>query len=439
MTKKELLRRYIFFIIGLFINALGVSFITKASLGTSPISSIPYTLSIGFPFTMGQFTFVLNMILILGQIIFLGKKFEKIQLLQIPISFLFSFFIDLTMSGLSFLTPNIYTSKVIFLLVGCVILGFGISMEVIADVVMLSGEAFVKAISSTMKKEFGITKITFDATLTISACIISLILFHKVVGVREGTIVAALIVGLIAKFFNKKLVFIENMLRDEAVIATINSEEIVENERMVITIEREFGSGGHEIGKRIAENLGITFYDNNIISLVAQKSGFTQKYVEDNEEKIRNSFLYDFLMQDYSYTKNDLPPLDHLFLAQSKVIRDIASKESCVIVGRCADYILRDRNNCVNIFIHSDRDIRIKRIMDRYGVATLSKANIKLEKKDKERTNYYKRYTNRVWNAAENFSLSIDSRIFGIEESAKIISEIIKKKAKKINYISNAS
>lgn len=224
MTNKELIKRYIFFIIGLFINALGVSFITKARLGTSPISSVPYTLSMGFPFTMGQFTFLLNMLLILGQIIFLRKNFQKVQLLQIPVSFLFSFFIDLTMSELSFLAPTIYSEKVLFLILGCIILGFGISMEVIADVVMLSGEAFVQAISSTMKKEFGITKIAFDATLTISACIISLILFHKVTGVREGTIVAALIVGLVAKFFNKKLEFFDSILSDKTIINSIDPE-----------------------------------------------------------------------------------------------------------------------------------------------------------------------------------------------------------------------
>lgn len=431
MTKKELIRRYIFFIIGLFINALGVSFITKACLGTSPISSIPYTLSMSFPFTMGQFTFVLNMFLILGQIIFLRKNFQKIQLLQIPVSFLFSFFIDLTMSGFSFITPTIYIAKVIFLIIGCIILGFGISMEVIADVVMLSGEAFVKAISSTMKKEFGTTKIAFDATLTIGACIISLILFHKVTGVREGTIVAALIVGLIAKFFNKKLGFIENILRDRTIIDGTNAEEILQDRRIIITIEREFGSGGHEIGKRIAEDLGIIFYDNDIIDLAAEKSGFTQEYIQEHEEKIRNSFLYDFIMQNYAYTKNDLPPLDSLFLAQSKIIRDIACKESCIIVGRCADYILRDSINCFNIFIHSDKKKRINRIIDKYGAVNQEKAEIQLQKKDKERANYYKRYTNKMWNAAENFHLSIDSGMLGVEGTTKIISEIIKNKVKK--------
>lgn len=208
MSKKELLKRYVFFIIGLFVNAFGVSFITKASLGTSPISSVPYTLSMGFHLSMGTFTFLLNMVLIIGQIIFLKKDFEKIQLIQIPISLMFGYFIDLTMSMLSFLNPTAYILKILFLLVGCVILALGVSMEVIADVVMLSGEAFVKAISSKCNREFGITKVSFDITLVIISTIISLLMLHKLTGVREGTIIAALIVGLISKFFNKKLEFV---------------------------------------------------------------------------------------------------------------------------------------------------------------------------------------------------------------------------------------
>lgn len=212
MSKKELFKRYVFFTLGLFVSAFGVSFITKAQLGTSPISSLPYTLSIGLPLTMGTFTFLLNMVLIIGQVIFLKKDFKKIQLIQIPISVIFGYFIDLTMGILSFLNPTTYILKVLFLLIGCSILALGVSIEVIANVVMLSGEAFVKAISTKLNKEFGITKVFFDVTLVCCSILVSLLLYHKLVGVREGTIAAALIVGFLAKFFNRKFGFINNRL-----------------------------------------------------------------------------------------------------------------------------------------------------------------------------------------------------------------------------------
>lgn len=228
MSKKELFKRYVFFIIGLFVNALGVSFITKAQLGTSPISSVPYTLSKAFPLTMGTFTFLLNMGLIIGQVIFQKKDFKKMQLIQIPISVIFGYFIDLTMSSLSFLNPTAYVIKIVFLIIGCAILGFGVSMEVIANVVMLSGEAFVKAISSKFNKDFGITKVSFDITLAGTSIIISLLTFHNIVGVREGTIIAALIVGVIAKFFSKILGFIDNeLLIDKQLLSENENEEII--------------------------------------------------------------------------------------------------------------------------------------------------------------------------------------------------------------------
>lgn len=205
MPKKESIRRYFIFIVGLFFSSLGVSFVTKAKLGTSPISSIPYVLSLGFWPTLGQFTIIFSLFLIVLQIILLGRKFKKSALLQIPVSVLFGYFIDWTMLLLTSLNPTYYVFKVISLLIGCVILAFGVYLEVIANVVMLPGESFVKAVTIRFHTDFGLTKVWFDASMTVIAGIMSLVLFHKLVGVREGTIIAAMVVGLIAKFFGKAL------------------------------------------------------------------------------------------------------------------------------------------------------------------------------------------------------------------------------------------
>ena len=208
----ETAKRYLIFLIGLFINSLGVSFVTKAALGTSPISSIPYTLSLGFTPTLGQFTMVFSLLLIVLQILILQKQFQKVQLLQIPVSILFGYFIDLTMEMLFFVNPENYPSKLISLLIGCIILGFGVYTEVLANVVMLPGEAFVKAVCTAFHTDFGITKVCFDASMTICAGLISLLLFSSISSIREGTVIAALIVGLIARFFGKKLRFLTPLL-----------------------------------------------------------------------------------------------------------------------------------------------------------------------------------------------------------------------------------
>ena len=210
--KTELIKRYIFLLAGLFVNGLGVSFFTKAGLGTSPITSIPYTLSLGFTPTVGMFTFVFNIFLIILQLILLRRNFQLQNLLQLPIIALFSFFIDLTMSLLGFIQPETYVLKVISLVIGCLILGFGVFMEMVANVAMLPGEATVRAVSDVFSTDFGKTKIAFDSSMTVIAAILSFIMFKHLDGVREGTIVAAILVGFIARLFKKYIGGIEKIL-----------------------------------------------------------------------------------------------------------------------------------------------------------------------------------------------------------------------------------
>lgn len=210
--KTELIKRYIFLLAGLFVNGLGVSFITKAGLGTSPITSIPYTLSLGFTPTVGMFTLFFNLLLIVLQIILLRRNFQLQNLLQLPIIALFSFFIDLTMSLLGFIQPETYAMKVVSLVIGCLILGFGVFMEMVANVAMLPGEATVRAVSDVFSTDFGKTKIAFDSSMTVIAAIMSFITFKHLDGVREGTIVAAILVGFVARLFKKYIGGIEKIL-----------------------------------------------------------------------------------------------------------------------------------------------------------------------------------------------------------------------------------
>ena len=211
-NKTELIKRYIFLLAGLFVNGLGVSFITKAGLGTSPITSIPYTLSLDLTPTVGMFTWVFNIFLVILQVILLRRNFQLQNLLQLPIIALFSFFIDLPMSLLGFMQPETYAMKVVSLIVGCLILGFGVFMEMVANVAMLPGEATVRAVSDVFSTDFGKTKIAFDSSMTVIAAILSFIMFKHLDGVREGTIVAAILVGFIARLFKKYIGGIEKIL-----------------------------------------------------------------------------------------------------------------------------------------------------------------------------------------------------------------------------------
>jgi uncharacterized membrane protein YczE len=208
----EKLKRYLIFLIGLYINSLGVAMVTKANLGTSPISSIPYVASLKFSPTLGQFTIGFSLILILLQLLILRKNFRLEHILQIPVSVAFGYFIDFSMLLLGSVRPESYPVKVLYLLIGCIILGFGVYLEVLANVVMLPGESFVRAVSSTWNTEFGSTKVVFDVSMTVIAAALSVLFFGQLQGVREGTVVAAVLVGMISRTFGKLLAFVPEKL-----------------------------------------------------------------------------------------------------------------------------------------------------------------------------------------------------------------------------------
>ncbi len=207
MSKAETAKRYILFIISLFFAAIGVAFTKHAELGVSPISSVANVMSCKFSsLSLGSWLIIWNCFLIVGQIILLRKKFNLIQLLQIPLSFLFGWFTDFGMWLVSFIPVKSYFTRISLVIIGIVILGFGISLSVIANVIMNSGEAFVKAVSDTFNKEFGNIKIAFDILCVIVSLVLSLIFFDfTIVGTREGTIISALLTGVVVKFFSNIL------------------------------------------------------------------------------------------------------------------------------------------------------------------------------------------------------------------------------------------
>ena len=190
---------------------------------------------------------------------------------------------------------------------------------------------------------------------------------------------------------------------------------------VVITIGREYGSGGRLIAKQLSEELGITFYDKELITAVARKTGFSENFIRDSEhQRPTNSFLYDL------YTAVQTPSVpDQVFIAQAKVIKEAASRESCVIVGRCADYILKDRDDCLHTFIHASMEFRADRIVRLYGESEQSPEK-RLTDKDTRRRVNYKHYTEREWGTAQNYHITLDSGLIGIEKCVDIILDLVR-------------
>ena len=196
----------------------------------------------------------------------------------------------------------------------------------------------------------------------------------------------------------------------------------------IITIGREFGSGGHMIGKRLAEKLNIPFYDKELLDRAAKESGFCKEIFENQDERPTNSFLYSLVMDTYSNNvMTDLPLNQKVFLAQFESIKNLANEGPCVIIGRCADYALEEDPRLLSVFIHADPDIRIRRISKIYNI-TAGKAKDRIRKNDKSRASYYNYYTSKEWGAVDSYMVSIDSGIFGVDGSVDLLVKAIERR-----------
>ena len=197
---------------------------------------------------------------------------------------------------------------------------------------------------------------------------------------------------------------------------------------LIITISRAFGSGGHTIGKAVAERLGIPCYDKEVVDKVSEKSGFHADYIEEAGEyaPVSNSFLFNIAVSSNpAAMMHSMSMSDQLFVYQTKVIRELADQGPCVIIGRCADYILRNREDCLHVFIHSDLEHRAARIVEKYG-QTKQTPKKRLTEKDNKRRVYYKHYTNRNWGEAQNYHLCLNSGLIGIDKCVDIIADVAK-------------
>ncbi|MBR5089816.1 MAG: cytidylate kinase-like family protein, partial [Ruminiclostridium sp.] len=191
--------------------------------------------------------------------------------------------------------------------------------------------------------------------------------------------------------------------------------------KTVITVSREYGSGGRLIGKKLADELGIAFYDGELLSLVAKESGYTEEFVRRNDQKKTQSLLYHLYIGSQI-----LPASDMIFIAQSRVIKDLYNKENCVIVGRCADYVLRGYEGVINVFVTAPFESRIARVRDEYGEKPENgNFNAYLTKKDKSRIAYYNYFADDAWGKVQTYDISVNSDI-GIDKCADLLAQYIK-------------
>lgn len=442
-----LLRRCVTFVLSLFIISFGTSLTLRASLGSSPISVIPYIWSMasgveahlfGISFTVpkgsvGMYTFYMNIFLLLLQVALLRKDFKAKLLLQLIAGTLFGGFIDASMWLTSLFqwgdAPLDYIIRFIQVLVGVAILAYGIMCEVKSDILVLPAEGFTIALAKVTKTDFAKAKILTDTSFVVIGIIFCFIFFGawqwNLVGL--ATIIAMIFAGVMVRVYSARSAKLERWLFPQSK-AEYTEYASVEPSTvpLVITIAREFGSGGHEVGKKLAEKLGMEFYDQKLIDLAAKELGFDPETISSSEQRISTGKLLELILGD-KQIPTDMNPSkeDAIFVEQSRIIRRVAAQKPCVIIGRCADYVLKDRPNCFNVFIMSDMEFARKRVMDEFEL-TAEKAEQKIHQTNQGRSNHYWQHTGRKWKDTEHYDLVINTSKLGIGKAVELIAEAVK-------------
>lgn len=423
---KHLKTRIPMYFIGLFVMTIGIALSVKSNLGVSPVSSIPYTMTCVWGIEMGKATILFHIVLVLIQILLLRKNFKPVQWLQVLIGVVFGYFTTFCNYLVSFLpTPENLGIRIVMVLASTVFVALGIFLYLPANLIPLAGEGCMQAVSSVTHVEFSKVKIGFDCTMVLISAVTCLSLLHTLGSVGAGTIIAAVLVGTLVGILNRAFGKQRDKLlgkEDETAVSEETSSSYV------ITISREFGSGGREIGKLLAERFGFHYYDSELILLAAEKSGFSPEYIEQNEQTLKNPLLHDFFAWYAGpLEQTDLPMVDQLFAKESALIHELSQKGSCIIVGRLANYILKDMPTAYHVFISADLDAEATRVSARDNISPQSAA-AKVKKVNHERAIHCRHFIKTDWGNVKNYDLCIKSDDFGVAETAQIIGDLFQKK-----------
>ena len=430
MPLQEIIERNIVFLLAVFLGGLGIALVTSANIGTTPISSPNYVISLHTPLTLGAMTCIFNILLIVLQVFLVGKQYARdhalIIFLQVPVTVIFSASIDLAMWSIAQVVPEdvIYVGKLGLLAAGSITLAIGVTLQVCADVAMVSGEAFVKALSMRLHKEFGLIKTFFDSSLVLIAVVLSFVWtgFSSIEGVREGTVVGALSIGPMVRFLLPRLQprFTRFFTRHRA---PAEQAAIAESHEFfpVITITRQYGCGGRKLGKSLAQDLGIKFYDNELIALIAKESGMSPQVVEKSEGRLDSALLYQMVMQDFSVPlEKSLSTNDALFVATSRAVRQVAKTSPCVIVGRGAD--------CIRVLLYADYEHKLELCRADYG-QDKEQATESMRLQDRARAEYYRQYFGKDLMDPQNYQLCLNVGALGEKRCREIIATLYKAQA----------
>ena len=438
ISPVNLIKRLIVFCIGQLILALGVVIAVKSALGASPTTGIPNVIyqillskgntSLG----LGTITTAIYCVYILVQFLILRREFKLHMLLEIAVSFIFGYFLSLGQGILSFIpAPESYVMRLVYLIISIPIMALGIAVYVTPQISPAPAEGVTAAMSQKTGWPVPRCLLIFDIAIVAIAVALSLIFFHGLVGVREGTIICALTLGPVMKpimgVIQKPLMeFCGTQTKRAAAMAQAEAAAF-DPGKLIITVDWEFGSSGDILAHDIAEKLGAKVYSNDeLVAMEIEESGLPERFVTEHEKLMRHSAVYDY--STYAYMiQQTLDPLDELYAAQVRVLRRIAKEEKrAVILGHCGNYILRDDPNCFKIFVHADRKDRVARSERRHNISEEA-AEKAMHATNRSRSKYHQDFTGEMWGQARYYDLTLSLSSFTRDNSSPLVVDAIER------------
>lgn len=429
-SPSELARRFLVFALGLVFMGFGVACVIKSSLGVSPISSLPYTFALIIPsVTVGCWTAIMNLLMIFIQPVLKKGLDKRMLVLQCGMTVVFGYFIDLSLECMAPLVLESYYAKIGMLLAGCSIMAFGAYFGIISRVTLLPMDSFLQILAERIGRRYTSVRVVSDLCMTTVAAGLCLIFVGELKAVREGTLITAFLCGTEIRLFTNQLKALTYLLLPENRIQKERERQAVpevSEAHFVLTVSHEYGSGGRTIAKRIAHELDLPYYDTEIIKMAAERSDFAAEYLHKHEEKISSTALYTlFDWYAGSFPENEVPLPEQIFRLEAQVIQEIAAKDSCVIVGRLANYVLQNHKNSLHIFITADEPKRIERVM-RKETISLEEAQEKIRAFANDRKNHCQQFSAMEWGNSENYDITVKSNRYGVDRTAAILIQLIK-------------
>ena len=429
-SPSELARRFLVFALGLVFMGFGVACLIKSSLGVSPISSLPYTFALIIPsVTVGCWTAIMNLLMIFIQPVLKKGLDKRMLVLQCGMTVVFGYFIDLSLECMAPLVLESYYAKIGMLLAGCSIMAFGTYFGIISRVTLLPMDSFLQILAERIGRRYTSVRVVSDLCMTTVAAGLCLIFVGELKAVREGTLITAFLCGTEIRLFTNQLKALTYLLLPENRIQKERERQAVpevSETHFVLTVSHEYGSGGRTIAKRIAHEMDLPYYDTEIIKMAAERSDFAAEYLHKHEEKISSTALYTlFDWYAGSFPENEVPLPEQIFRLEAQVIQEIAAKDSCVIVGRLANYVLQNHKNSLHIFITADEPKRIERVM-RKETISLEEAKEKIRAFANDRKNHCQQFSAMEWGNSENYDITVKSNRYGVDRTAAILIQLIK-------------